>query len=90
MAQLSPRQLIFIAVNAAIGALVGLASVQGYLPGQLRLPTFVWLVLGMLAVELLAGLALKMHPSALVTMPARFAALAVSFIACYAIIGLRA
>ena len=54
----------------------------------LSVPTFVWLVLGMLAFELLAGLALKAHPSTIVSMPLRFAALMLSFAVCCVMLGM--
>ena len=50
-------------------------------------PPFAWLVVGMLLVEVLAGLALKTHPSAIVTMPIRVAGLITSFVVCYVMLG---
>ena len=48
------------------------------------MPSFAWLVLGMLAFELVAGLVLKAHPSAILSMGWRIAGLLVSFVVCYA------
>ena len=87
MPRLSVGQILFVAVNAMIGLFVGTAVALRPDFAALGIPTFVWLVLGMLLVEVLAGLALKTHPSAIVTMPVRIAALLTSFVVCYVLLG---
>jgi hypothetical protein len=42
----------------------------------------------MLAFELLGGLALRAHPATLLSMGSRIAGLLVSFVACYATVGM--
>jgi len=48
------------------------------------MPSFAWLVLGMLAFELLAGLALRAHPATVLSMGSRTTGLLISFLVCYA------
>jgi hypothetical protein len=84
----SVGQILFVAINALIGLSVGAAAVLSPAFAALNVPTFAWLVIGMLLVELLMGLALKAHPSALISMPLRIAGLATSFVVCYATLGL--
>ena len=66
-----------------LGLLVGWGTARSPVFAGLGLPAFAWLVLGMLAFELLAGLALKAHPAALLPMGWRLAGLLVAFAACY-------
>lgn len=66
-----------------LGLLVGWGTARSSHFAGLGLPAFAWLVLGMLAFELLAGLALKAHPAALLPMGWRLAGLLVAFVACY-------
>lgn len=80
----SALQILFLAVNAAIGLAVGTAAARSSQFVALQIPTFAWLVLGMLCFEILAGLALKTHPAAAVSMPLRLAGLVVSFVVCTA------
>ena len=87
MPQLSAGQILFLAINAVIGLCVGTAAALSPDFAALRIPPFAWLVVGMLLVELMAGLALKAHPSALVTMPIRVAGLIMSFVVCYVMLG---
>jgi hypothetical protein len=87
MPRLSAGQILFLAINAMIGLCVGTAAALSPEFAAVRIPTFVWLVVGMLLVELLAGLALKTHPSAIVTMPVRVAELITSFVVCYVMLG---
>jgi len=88
MPRLSALQVLFLVVNAAIGLAVGTAAVRSPQFAAVQIPTFVWLVLGLLACELLTGLALKTHPAAAISMPLRMAGLIVSFAACYVTLGL--
>jgi hypothetical protein len=87
MPRLSTLQVLFLVVNAAIGLAVGTAAARSPRFVALQIPTYAWLVLGMLAFELLAGLALKTHPAAAVSMPLRVAGLVVSFVTCYITLG---
>jgi hypothetical protein len=81
-------QPLFVAVNAAFGILVGALSARVPAFTALGIPSFLWLVAGLFASEMSAGLIFKAHPAALLSMPWRAAALAVSFIACYATLAL--
>ena len=87
MPQLSSLQVLFLAVNAAIGLAVGTAAVRSPQFSALQIPTFAWLVFGMLAFELLAGLVLKAHPANAISMPLRAAGIIVSFAVCYVTLG---
>jgi hypothetical protein len=77
-------QLAFLTYNAVIGMLVGWGSARSPFFTGLGIPSFAWLVLGMLAFELVAGLVLKAHPSAILSMGRRITGLLVSFAVCYA------
>jgi hypothetical protein len=87
MPRISAGQILFLAINAIIGLCVGTAAALSPAFAALQIPTFAWLVVGMLIVEVLAGLALKTHPSAIVTMPTRVAGLMTSFVVCYVMLG---
>jgi hypothetical protein len=78
----------FLIYTAVMGLLVGWATARSPQFVGLGLPAFAWLVLGMLAFELLAGRALKAHPAALLPMGWRLAGLLVAFAACYGILTL--
>jgi hypothetical protein len=82
-AELVILQLAFLIYNAVIGVLVGWASVRSPFFAGLALPSFAWLVLGMLAFELLSGLALRAHPASVLSMGSRIAGLLVAFGVCY-------
>ena len=79
--------LIFLAYNAALGFAIGSLAARSALFANLGIPTFLWLVAGLFAFEMAAGLAMKAHPSTLLTMPWRAAGLFVSFVACYGVLG---
>jgi hypothetical protein len=68
--------------------LVGWGSARSPFFTGLGLPLFAWLVLGMLAFELAVGLALRAHPATLLSMGLRIAGLLVSFVVCYATLGI--
>ena len=63
--------------------LVGWGSARSPFFAGLGRPLFAWLVLGMLAFELAAGLALRAHPATFLSMGSRRAGLLVSFVVCY-------
>jgi hypothetical protein len=68
--------------------LVGWGSARSPFFTGLGIPSFAWLVLGMLAFELVGGLALRAHPATLVSMGSRIAGLLVSFVVCYAAVAM--
>lgn len=82
---LTRPQMIFLAANLFLGALVGLATV--HVPGfaALPVPQFGWLVAGVLVTDLATGAATRTHPTAVITMPVRIAALALSMVAALAV-----
>ena len=88
MPRLTATQVLFLAVNAAIGLAVGSAAARSAQFAALQIPVFAWLVAGLLIFELLMGLAFKAHPAAIVPMPLRFAGLMMSFAVCYATLSL--
>ena len=75
MPHVSTFQIIFLAYNLAVGLVVGTSAARSAVFANLGIPTFLWLVAGMFAFEMLAGLAMKAHPSTLLTMPWRVAGL---------------
>ena len=79
--------MLFLAVNATIGLAVGAAAARSPQSMPFQIPTYAWLVLGMLVFDLLAGLALKTHPATVVSMPLRMAGLALSVVVCYVVLG---
>jgi hypothetical protein len=82
---LSRPQFLFLFANVLIGALVALAAAR--VPGfaALPVPQFGWLVGGVLLTDIAAGLLAGAHPTAVISMPVRIAALALSFIASLAV-----
>ena len=85
MPSLQPFTVHFLAFNAVFGILIGATAARVPAFAALGIPTFLWLaVAGLFAFEMCAGLLLKTHPSALLTMPWRVAGLMVSFFCCYA------
>jgi hypothetical protein len=87
MPHISSFKIIFLIYNFAVGLLVGTLAAGSPVFATLGVPTFLWLVAGLFAFEMLAGLAMKTHPSTLITMPWRIAGLMVSFAACYLTLG---
>jgi hypothetical protein len=73
----------FLAFNLAVGLAVGTATARSAGFASIGIPTFMWPVVGMLAFEVVAGLAMKAHPSVLLAMPWRIAGLILSLLACY-------
>ena len=88
MPSLQPLTVQFLAFNALFGILIGATSARVPAFSTLGVPSFLWLIAGLFAFEMTAGLILKAHPSALLTMPWRVAGLIVSFACCYAALAL--
>lgn len=88
MPPIQPILFHFLAFNALFGLVIGAATARVPAFTALGMPSFLWLVAGLFVFEMGAGLILKTHPSALLTMPWRAAGLAVSFVCCYATITL--
>jgi hypothetical protein len=83
-----PYAVNFLAFNAVFGTLIGAVTARVPAFAALGMPSFLWLVAGLFAYEMGAGLVLKTHPSALLTMPWRAAGLVTSFLCCYATLAL--
>jgi hypothetical protein len=81
-------RILLLLFSVVFGVLVGLLTVRVPAFTALGMPSFLWLVAGLFAFEMLAGLFLNAHPSALLTMPWRAGGLALSFLCCYAAIAL--
>lgn len=81
MPKLSPLQVAFLAANAVLGLVIGLAHAR--VPGMqsLAIPLFGWLVAGVLVLDLLFGWLAGAHPTTVVTMPVRIVALVLSYAA---------
>jgi hypothetical protein len=80
---LSPLTIGFLTFSLVFGGIIGMltARVPGF--SALGLPSCLWLVAGQFAFEMLLGIVLNTHPSALIAMPLRLGALLLSFIGCY-------
>ena len=74
MARLSRNELLFVALGAALGAVVAYAVKAGFVAPDGALPPFAIVLLGLGFVELVAGYAAGRSPGTLVGMPARFLA----------------
>lgn len=70
-------EFVFIALGAALGAIVAFAAKAGWVGASSPLPPFVLVLLGLGAVELGVGLATKSSPGSLIGMPARMLAFVV-------------
>jgi len=88
MASFDLVRISLLVFSVAFGFLVGVLTVHVPAFTALGMPSFLWLVAGLFAFEMLAGLLLNAHPSALLTMPWRAGGLALSFLCCYAAIAL--
>ena len=86
MASFDLVRILLLLFSVAFGLLVGVLTVQVPAFTALGMPSFLWLVAGLFAFEMLAGLLLNAHPSALLSMPWRAGGLALSFLCCYAAI----
>jgi hypothetical protein len=79
-----PILVHFLSFNALFGILIGALTARVPAFTAIGIPSFLWLVAGLFAFEMGAGLILKTHPAALLTMPWRAAGLILSFVCCYA------
>ncbi|KRE23898.1 hypothetical protein ASE66_01085 [Bosea sp. Root483D1] len=70
-----PEQF-FIAAGIGLGALASLAVNTGWIAKGGTFPPFVYVLLALALVEVVAGIAMKQPPGALFTMPARILAFA--------------
>ncbi len=82
--EMSTASVVFVLVNAILGALI--AALAHAVPAfaALPLPSFAWLVIALFVADVAFGAFRGMHPSAALTMPVRIVALAASFGANYA------
>ncbi|RTL71759.1 MAG: hypothetical protein EKK41_08320 [Hyphomicrobiales bacterium] len=78
---LSRPQIVFVLVNVVLGAVVGAAVARIPSFAAVPVPLFGWLVLGVLLTDLASGYLAGAHPTAVITMQARIAALVLAFIA---------
>ena len=75
--RLSRNELLFVALGAALGAVVAYAVKAGLVAPNGALPPFAIVLFGLGIVELLVGFATGRPPGSLVGMPVRFLAFAV-------------
>jgi hypothetical protein len=75
--RLSRHELLFVALGAALGAIVAYAAEAGFVVRDGAFPPFVIVLLGLGLTELLIGYAVGRSPGTLVGMPARFLAFVV-------------
>jgi hypothetical protein len=73
----------FLGFNALFGILIGALTARVPAFAAIGLPSFLWLVAGLFAFEMAAGLLLQKHPSTLMTMPWRVGGLVLAFVCCY-------
>jgi hypothetical protein len=83
-----PILVHLLAFNLLFGTLIGVLNARVPTFTAIGVPSFLWLVAGLFAFEMVAGLVSKTHPSALMTMPWRAAGLVLAFVCCYATISL--
>jgi hypothetical protein len=83
-----PITVHLLGFNAVFGTLIGALTARVPTFSAIGIPSFLWLVAGLFAFEMIAGLILQTHPSALVTMPWRVAGLVTAFVCCYATLAL--
>ena len=88
MISFDPVRTSLVAFNILFGILIGVLTARVPAFTALGMPAFLWLVAGLFAFELAAGLFLNAHPSSLVTMPWRAGALVLAFLSCYGAIAL--
>jgi len=58
----SLAQSLFVGINVLIGLCVGAATALSPQFAAAQIPTFAWLVVAMLLVELITGAAFRSHP----------------------------
>ncbi|MDX2203257.1 MAG: hypothetical protein NW223_10945 [Hyphomicrobiaceae bacterium] len=78
---LTRPQILFLLANAALGALVALAAARVPSFAALPVPQLGWLVAGVLLTDVATGVLTGAHPTAVISMPVRIAALALSLVA---------
>lgn len=81
MPKLSPLHIAFVLVNIAFGAVFGIAHVRVPMLAASAVPVFGWLVAGVLVIDLVFGYLAGAHPTKVISMPVRIAALVLSYIA---------
>jgi hypothetical protein len=79
-------RIYLVVFTILFGSLVGVLTARVPAFSSLGMPSFLWLVAGLFAFEMFAGLLLDAHPATLLSMPWRAAGLALSFVSCYAAI----
>ena len=84
MPSFPPILIHLLAFNVLFGILIGALTARVPAFTTIGIPSFLWLVAGLFAFEMTAGLLLKTHPSELLTMPWRAAGLVLAFVCCYA------
>jgi hypothetical protein len=88
MRALSPLTIGVVVFSVLFGSAIGALTARVPAFGSIGIPSFLWLVAGQFAFEMLVGIALRAHPSVLIAMPLRFAALVLSFLSCYATVAI--
>lgn len=73
----SRADILFIAAGAVLGGAVGLAVKAGWLATYAAFPHYLFVLIGMGLIEVVAGFAIGRPPGTLVGMPARIAAFVV-------------
>jgi ABC-type xylose transport system permease subunit len=81
---LPPILFHFLGFNALLGILIGALTARVPAFATMGIPSFLWLVAGLFAFEMMAGMILDKHPSTLMTMPWRVGGLMLAFVCCYA------
>jgi len=81
MPKLTPLQIGFIVANAVLGLVLGVLHARLPLMQTSAVPLFGWLVAGVLVLDLAFGWIAGAHPTTVVTMPVRIAALIVAYLA---------
>ncbi len=82
---ITPPQIGFLIANVLMGALVGYLQARVPQFASLPVPQFGWLVLGVLILDLATGYLAGAHPTAVISMPLRVAALALAFLASFVV-----
>ena len=81
-------RIYLVVFNVLFGGLIGVLTARVPAFSSLGMPSFLWLVAGLFAFEMVAGLLLDAHPATLLSMPWRAAGLALAFASCYAAMAL--
>lgn len=75
--QFGRADILFIAAGAVLGAAVGFAAKAGWLATYAAFPHYLFVLIGMGLIEVIAGFITARPPGTLVGMPARIAAFVV-------------